>query len=713
MARPKDPGEQPVMPSSHPELRQLAQHAGVELSYRDAAGQVREAGLDALLRVLQVLGAPVARAADAPDALRERVQGHWRRVLEPVSVVWDDGPAEVAVRLPGRSVSPHVTATLRFEDGATSSWTWEPGQAATADEATVEGVPFTVKRLTLPAKPAAGYHRLSLDVAGQGVETLLLVAPRRAFDPDSGRPRSQRWGVFLPAYAAHSQHSWGSGDLTDLQGLLDWVSGLGGSMVATLPLLAAFLDEPFEPSPYSPVSRLFWNEFYLDVTRAPELAHSPAAQALLASSPFRAELEALRAEPLVDYRRGMALKRRVLAELARGLFAEPSSRRDACQRFLASHPGVEDYARFRAVGERLRTTWPNWPAPLRDGTIGAGDFNADVMQYHAYVQWLAEEQLQELSARARAAGPGMYLDLPLGVHGDGYDVWRERGAFAVGIDGGCPPDVVFPRGQNWGFPPLHPEGIRDQGYRYVTAFVRHQMRLAGVLRIDHMPCFHRLFWIPHGLEAKDGVYVRYPSDELYALFNLESHRHRTLLVGEDLGTLPPDVHPAMERHHFHTMYVVQYFSQPEPERALPPVPATAVASLETHDMPPFAGFWEGRDVQDRQDFGLMGQQDPAQEKQRRQAQVRALVHFLKKKGVLAEAADVGTVLRACLAYLRASPTPLVLVNLEDLWLETKAQNVPSTRDEHPNWRRKARHSLEEIGRMPELAQVLRAAGFPV
>src|SRR5205085_1675658 len=155
--------------------------------------------------------------------------------------------------------------------------------------------------------------------------------------------------------------------------------------------------------------------------------------------------------------------------------------------------------------------------------------------------------------------------------------------------------IVFPEGQNWGFVPLHPENIRTQGYRYVREFLRHQMKYAKILRIDHVASLHRVFWIPPGSDADDGVYVRYPAEELYGVFALESYRHQTILVGEDLGTVPPEVPRAMTRHNFHRMYVMQYELQPDPGAALPDPPAMAIASINTHDMPPFGGFWKGHD----------------------------------------------------------------------------------------------------------------------
>ena len=48
----------------------------------------------------------------------------------------------------------------------------------------------------------------------------------------------------------------------------------------------------------------------------------------------------------------------------------------------------------------------------------------------------AARQLQTLSSDTRAR---IYLDLPLGVNSNGYDVWRERDLFATGVAAGAPP----------------------------------------------------------------------------------------------------------------------------------------------------------------------------------------------------------------------------------------------------------------------------------
>ena len=237
--------------------------------------------------------------------------------------------------------------------------------------------------------------------------------------------------------------------LTDFENFVDWMETLGGRIAATLPLLAAFLDKPFEPSPYSPASRLFWNEFYIDFNRIPEFAGNKRATRLAANLPARTKY--------VDYKRVMAWKRRVLEELARTFQSDAATeRQNAFRKFVREQRALEDYARFRAVTDRLRMGWNRWPAKLREGKIGPGDYEEKTKHYHLYVQWIIQQQLDNLSQKGAKNGLMLYLDLPLGLHPDGYDVWRDRESFVKNVAAGAPPDLVFTKGQNWGFPPMSP-----------------------------------------------------------------------------------------------------------------------------------------------------------------------------------------------------------------------------------------------------------------
>lgn len=423
--------------------------------------------------------------------------------------------------------------------------------------------------------------------------------------------------------------------------------------------------------------------------------------------PLRRTIRSLRAVPLVDYRRQMALKRQVLEALARHFFRTPSARTVRFERFRTSHPSVEDYAGFRAAGERWGAHWRDWPGPLCNGVISDRDIDTRVKDYHLYAQWLAHEQIERLAQKARAQGPGLYLDLPLGVHPDGYDVWRERDAFVDGASSGSPPDSVFTKGQDWGFPPLQPQANRENGYRYVIAYLRHHLQHAGLLRIDHVMGLHRLFCIPHGSEASQGVYLRYPAEELYAILSLESQRHRAAIVGENLGTVPSAVNKMMQSRNIQPMHVLQYELPATLEQPLATVPDNAVASLNTHDFSPFSAFWQGGDLQDRLALGLLDRTSVKHEERNLRRIKSALVALLRGTGWLnGSRPNTQTVLRACLNYLAASPAQVVLITLEDLWGELLPQNVPSTGPEKPNWRRKTREPFEVWSQQPEVLEIL-------
>jgi len=338
-----------------------------------------------------------------------------------------------------------------------------------------------------------------------------------------------------------------------------------------------------------------------------------------------------------------------------------------------------------------------------------GDAPEAIERFHLYAQWLAQEQIDELTRDSARRRVQLYLDLPLGVNPDSYDVWRSREVFALDAAVGAPPDIFFTRGQNWGFPPLHPERLRAQGYRYALDFLRFQMSHADVLRVDHVMGLHRLYWIPQGFPASRGAYVNYPAEEWHAILSLESHRHRTRLAGENLGTVPREVNEAMQRHALRETFVLQYEQRNDPDNALRTPPKRSVASVNTHDMPTFAAHWRGLDLADRAALGLIRRNKlPAMRAERRRMN-RALAAFLSRDGVLKRGqTDARSVLTACLRRLGKSSSEFVLVNLEDLWLEPFPQNVPGTVHERPNWRRKARWSLDQIRRDPGIRRALEA-----
>jgi 4-alpha-glucanotransferase len=668
-------------------LHQLARLYNVETAYYDIFGRVRRPSPEGLLHILKAIGAPLDRLDDVPDALKARRQALWRRGLEPVVVAWNSLP-EIKLRLPWDQTEREVSYEIRLEDGQSVEGRVSPGPSGAARE--IEGTAYATTRLQLRESVSPGYHRLRIKVGRKKFESLLIAAPDRMYGPPPGSEKL--WGVFVPLYALHSKESWGAGNFSDLEKIAQWISGLGGHTVATLPLLPAFLDQPFDPSPYSPVSRLYWNEFYVDPTRVPEFAECPGVRKLIDSPRFQQDLSAARSSDLIDYHQQMKMRRELIEEL-RGCLSEQS--RAEFLRFIESHAALDDYARFRALTEARRQTWWSWPQAACSGKIRTGDYEEASRQYHLFAQWLADRQMQSLGGKTRAGG-GLYLDFPLGVHPDGYDVWRHRAAFALEVSGGAPPDSFFTKGQDWGFPPLHPEGLRATEYRYYIDALRHHLKHAAFLRIDHVMGLHRLFWVPRGLGPAEGTYVHYKPEELYAVLSLESHRHRARVIGENLGTVPPYVNTAMARHGVRGMYVGQFVVNPDPDRALEDPAPDAVASLNTHDTPTFAAFWKGLDIDDRKELGLLDEIQSRQEHEHRARLRHALTVYLNNRGFLSrESQEPGAVLEAWLGYLAAGPAELVLVALEDLFLEERPQNTPGTWRERPNWSRLTRYLFED------------------
>ncbi len=636
-------------------LRSLAAAYGVLTSYYGVDGLTR-ARPEALLAVLRILGAPVERIEDAEEALRSKREETARKLVPPAVALWDHAPATVPIsHLAGESGVAKVTLLTEADERREDTLDIESLPVAFARRGVVR------RTLALPRLPH-GYHRLVVSFRERRAKSVLIVAPVASYR-EAARDRSRRWGLFAPLCALESESSLAMGDFSDLRRFADLVAHHGGSFAATLPFLAAFENEA---SPYSPASRRFWNELYVDPR--------------LASEWVDRNLDS-RKEPLVDYPAIASWKRPLLQSMAQeALRVRPAFLED----FLRTRADGIEYARFRAAAER-RGPWPQW-----DGPPSRDDLRDPAVLYHVYGQALAEEQIAGAAAAAERKGVGFYFDMPLGVHPLGFDTWSRPTLFAKSAEVGAPPDAVFPDGQSWGFPPVVPERSREEGHGYFRESLAHVMRHAGFLRIDHVMGLHRQFWIPEGFEKRDGIYVRYPVGELLAVANLESHRHRSELVGENLGIVPDSVNRALHRHRWREIYVLQFRLTGKEETPLEPVPQGSVASFNTHDTPTFAGFRLGRDLDDRVEAGLL---DP--EKARELASARAAAVAALDAYAGAASGSPRESLTAWLRLLLGSDADLVAINLEDLWLEEEPQNVPG-RVERANWRRRLRHSLTSL-----------------
>lgn len=630
-------------------LEALAGEVGVLTRYVDGLHRPVEVRPETLVKVCAALGAEITRPGDALQALRAWRASRVER-LPTVVVAWDGvlGPIPLGGSTGGSS--PFM-AELHLEgDGV---------------------VPLRVEGSVIhaPTPLPLGYHRLMVEVDGRVERSTVIAAPTGSWRRPGATGRS--WGVGTHLAALRSSRSRSLGDLEDLETVCHWVGKCGGDLVTVLPLLPTFNRAPAEPSPYSPVSRLFWSELILDLGEGSAATAPPET---------------------LDVTRADAEVRAALAELALPDRA-------------ALDAELLRYAQFRGAQARLGRNWRDWPEGPRAGRLAPSHIDPVEERFHVVAQTLVRHQLQELLRRLEADGVRVGLDLAVGVHPDGYDPWSRQSLFAQGMSVGAPPDGGFPSGQDWGFSPVLPEASRGEGHRYLSASIAHQATLAGVLRIDHIMAMTRLYWIPHGFGLHEGTYVRYPADELFAVLTLESHRHQCEIIGENLGTVPKEIDEALPRHRIWGMFLAEF----EAMCLEPKDPTdTQVALIGTHDTPTLAGWIEGVDIVERVRCGLLKEDAAPGETEARAAGAQRLAEFLAhglddRPGFLA----------ALLEWLGSSASPLVIPWLEDLWLEAEQVNLPGTRSsERPNWQRPMARLLDEAladPRVEALARTLQEA----
>lgn len=519
----------------------------------------------------------------------------------------------------------------------------------------------------LPGEPMEpGYY----DHAFGGETTTLIAVPPHAYVPQALEDHAG-WGIAAQLYSLRSAHNWGIGDFGDLARLTEIASDAGAACLALNPLHALHLTNPRAASPYSPLSRLFLNPVYIEVPAAARMLGVHAAEAPLETP----ELRELRDRDLVDYGGVTYEKLRALRRLYNGMNHQ-SKPYERFRAFLA-HGGrrLQNLAVYQALMEFFKARnpqtygWMQWPPEFRDPEGAAVQAHvarhARHVEFYAFLQWLADEQLSDAARRASGMAIGLYRDLAVGVDAGSADVWMDRQAFCLGIAVGAPPDPMNEQGQNWGLPPLNPRVLRRRAYAPFVELLRANMRHAGALRIDHVMGLMRLFCIPAGMPSSQGTYLHYPFEEMTGVLCLESVLNRCMIVGEDLGTVPDGFRERMAAARVFSCRVLYFEDDPQQ------YPRDAVAAAGTHDLPPLRLYWE-------------------------------------KNGLLPEdAADDAVLQLVTQTYRRLgySPALLVLAQLEDLLLQREQVNTPGTVDEVPNWQHRIPVALEQLPDDPRFKAV--------
>ncbi len=555
----------------------------------------------------------------------------------------------------------------------------------------------------IEALAASGGERIDEQGDHSG-EALSQVASERAYQ---GRDPRQLWALAVQLYGVRSRRNWGHGDLTDLAALIDLAADLGAAGVGLNPLHALF-DERAEPSPYAPNSRVFLNPRYIDVEAVPEFPGLRAAA-------MEAEVVALRAQELIDYRGVVAAKEKAL-RLAYDVFRR-NARGDRQREFdtFRRNRGspLMQFACFESLRSHFGRPWPQWPAELRapnDSFLRRLRLaNEHEIAYFEFVQWIAHNQLDRCRERTATRGLpiGLYLDVAVGARAEGFDAWSEPGAVLSTVEIGAPPDMLNTAGQKWGIAGVNPIGLKARAFEPFRRVLRASMGYAGAIRLDHVMALQRQFLVPDRMAPVRGMYVRSPFGAMLAATTQESLAHRCIVIGEDLGTVPANFRETVADWGIWS-YQVMMFERVAGGafRAPPDYRETALATFATHDLPTFAGWLEGADLELKRSLGI----DPGETDAERAAARTALKDALAAQEL--PSCDFLSVAR----YLAAARSRLLVISMEDAIGVIEQVNVPGTIDEHPNWRRRLPVALEDLahdGRLAALADAMAEAGRSV
>ena len=716
MALRSSKGARASRPGGARALRALADRVGILAEYVDQTGKERRSTSDrtrvAMLAAMGYDASTEEAAKRTLSVLREREE---RQLLSPVRVT-TDAEAPIAGKL-SRGWPARVEWELEVADehGHVARYA---GRATARAGRRLEIVPG--QRLAL------GYYTLRLTVRTRDrvahARQRLVVAPIQCVTPDALLHGERVVGLTANVYALRSARNWGVGDTGDLRSLAEWTAKIGAAFVGVNPL-HALRNRGHGISPYGPVSRLFRNVLYMDVEAIPELATSAEARAMVEQA--RPRLAELRAASHLDYEAVMTVKRPVLEAMHRAFVehhrAHHTPRGRAYTEYLETQgEALDDFATWCVLDEREQgKPWQTWPTELRDAhgpavrAVRASE--GDRVDFHRWLQFELDRQLGEAQARARGLGLpiGLYQDLAIGAAPDGSDTWMNPDLFLDGVAIGAPPDPFAVAGQNWGLPVIDPQRLAADGYGYWVRLVRAALRHGGALRIDHILGLFRQYWIPAGMRGAEGAYVRFPAEDLLGILALESVRAHALIVGEDLGTVPPEVPPALARWGVLSSKVLYFEWDPKRGRFKPPetYPALALTTANTHDMPTLAAFWRESDIELRAKVGAIPTRRAVEQARRERAAAReALATALIEEGLwpVGEQPTTDVALREAVhSFLRRTPSWLVGLSLDDLAGEVEPVNLPGVgSDRWPSWTRRMTMTVEEIGESPDVQRAL-------
>ncbi|WP_339766787.1 4-alpha-glucanotransferase [uncultured Paraglaciecola sp.] len=710
-------------------IDQLVEHRGIESRYTDAWGKPATIESSVKKKLLSVMGYQVDDQSTLEQQVKQDMIKDWLSPLNPVHVLRLNDPLSFCVRLPIELVTDEYIATITLESGETVEHAFEPIDGELVNVNHIDEIEFHEYSIHLNCELPLGYHDLALIVDDESLaEMRIIVAPKACYQPQTLLDGNKVWGLSVQLYCLRSDNNWGVGDFSDLAYLTAEAAKTGADFIGLNPIHSLYPANPGSCSPYGPSSRRWLNFIYIDVKATDGYAQN-AVQDLVNKSSFQNALTQARDTDLVDYPNVVKLKLEALSAVfdwqRKQYLAQNTAQNDSFKAFIEQGAeSLQTIAVYDALQENLARNgqaswgWPVYPDEYADFNSPAVELfakeNADRVQFFLWLQWQAALQFEKANnvAQEHNMQIGLYRDLAVGVSEGSAEIWGNKDLYCTDASVGAPPDILGPLGQTWGLPPMDPHKLYEQAYQPIIELFSANMHATGALRIDHVMALLRLWWVPKGDSAKQGGYVYYPVDDLLAILALESHRNQSMVIGEDLGTVPDEIREKLADNGVYS-YRVFFFEQAKDGGFYSPsdYPTQSMSTLTTHDMPTLKGFWHCDDLELGKELGLYPTEEIlAQLYQSRHDNKQAILDTLHGHGSISDniSRDVNQVGMTkelnfgMQTHMAKGSSSLLSLQLED-WLEMdKPVNIPGTFNEYPNWQRKLTQSLQMIFNNPEL-----------
>ncbi|GBL03330.1 4-alpha-glucanotransferase [Glaciecola sp. KUL10] len=704
-------------------LERLVEERGIESNFIDAWGKPAVISEQSKIKLLKAMGYDTENESALAEQVQQEAEEQWLTPLNPVKVSKVDEHFSFVVRVAIEHAASKHKLVIELEDGEEQVVDFVPVDNQLQASVDISDIEFQQYLVTTDMLLPLGYHALTLKRGNKKLSTgRQITVPQRCFIPNEIQAGKKIWGLSVQLYCLRSEANWGVGDFSDLANLVEQAALQGADFIGLNPIHALYPSNPDACSPYGPSSRRWLNSLYIDVTTI-DTFEDEDTQAWFNSEDIQQKLSHLRSLEYIDYEGVAEVKYEALKRVFKTFKAKHLSKNTklnkAFKAFIAE--GGESLATL-SICEALQETlkrdgkdhwgWPVFPDEYKDfDSPEVAKFakkEKDLVAFYQFLQWQAAQQFEAASDKAKSSGMllGLYRDLAVGVSEGSAEIWGNKSLYCTDASVGAPPDILGPLGQNWGLPPMDPQKLYEQAYQPIIDLFSSNMKKSGALRIDHVMALLRLWWVYRGDDAGKGGYVYYPVDDLLGILALESVRNESLVIGEDLGTVPEEIRSKLADNGMYS-YRLFFFEQAQDGGFYSPshYPVQSMCTLTTHDMPTLSGYWHCDDLALGKEVGLYPDQDVlntlynTRHDNKQQILNTLHGHHSISEHISRDVNHVGMTTElnyGMQTHMASGSSALLSLQLED-WLQMdKPVNIPGTFKEYPNWKRKLSRNLVDI-----------------